>query len=365
MHRKPLFGPEDLLARARSELRLGFPVRLEGSETRDAVMLAAELVEERWLEALREAGRGELDLVLSRHRAETLRIRVYDGCLARVPVEPDATAAAIAALADPSRDLNYPMRGPFPARRGGSARDGLLALKLVNQAGLLPAALVAPLHEGPTGALRDALPLPRKTLLSVIASPAVDRIASAHMPVREWENTHVHLFRDRESGEEHLAFELGPLREVEAPLVRVHSSCYTGDVLGSLRCDCGPQLRAAIDRAAREGGIIIVLQQEGRGIGLANKIRAYALQDQGFDTYEANRRLGFEEDERTFGVAVAMIRALGFGRIRLMTSNPEKAAAIRDCGIEVAEVLPHGFGANPHNFRYLEAKRRRNRDVSA
>ncbi len=365
MRRKPTFGPEDLLARARAELRLGFPVRLEGGKTPDTVMLAAELVEERWLEALREAAEGEPDLVLSRYRAETLRIRVYDGCLARVPVEPGTTAPAIAALADPSRDLDFPMRGPFAARRGGNARDAMLALNLVSKARLLPAVLVASAQDGSTDILQDAMRLPREALLSGAPSPVVDRVASTRMPVRGWEDARVYLFRERDSGDEHLAFELGPLREAEAPAVRVHSSCYTGDVLGSLRCDCGPQLHEAIDRAAREGGIVIVLQQEGRGIGLANKIRAYALQDQGFDTYEANRRLGFDEDERTFEVAAAMIRTLGFGRIRLMTSNPEKAAAIRDCGIEVVEVLPHSFGANPHNVRYLEAKRQRSKDGPA
>ena len=356
---QPLFRRDDLLARARAELRLGLPLRLEGGGTPTALVMAAELVEERWLAALLEAGNGSVDLVISRQRAETLQVRVYDGVLARIPLEKDATARAVAALADPSRDLDHPLRGPFPSRRGGNAEDAARALQLMRRAGLLAAALVAVVPDSAAKTWRPAARLPRNVLASAASPPVIERVASARMPVLQSEDAHVHLFRERDSGDEHLAFELGPPGGTEAPLVRVHSSCYTGDVLGSLRCDCGPQLREAIGRAAREGGLVMVLQQEGRGIGLANKIRAYALQDQGFDTYEANRRLGFGEDERNFGVAAEIMRSLGFLRVRLMTGNPEKAAAIRAHGIEVAEILPHSFGENPHNARYLEAKRRR------
>lgn len=356
---RPLFGLEDLLSRARNELRLGHPVRLTGGNAPNSLILAAELVETRWLDALREAGGGSLDLVLSRQRARTLQIRVYDRDLARIPVEKSMTAAFIAALADPSRDLDHPLRGPFPTRRGGSTADATLALQLVRRAGLLAAALVARTGERLPDPLCHASSVPRDALQAVPRPPSIERIATALMPMPGSEEAQVHLFRERESGEEHLAFELGPLYRVEAPAVRVHSSCYTGDVLGSLRCDCGPQLREGIRRAAEGGGVVIVLQQEGRGIGLANKIRAYALQDLGLDTYEANRRLGFEDDERAFGIAAAILGLLGIRRIRLMTSNPEKAAAIRSCGVDVAEVVPHDMGSNPHNSRYLEAKRRR------
>ncbi len=359
MPAEPLIGRNDLVARARAELRLGFPVRLTGGGVPTAVVMAAELAEERWLSAFREMGGGEVDLVISRQRAATLQVRVYDGDLARIPVEPDATAGAIAALADPSRDLAHPLRGPFPSRRDGNAKDAGLALELVRRAGLLAAALVAGTSESSEDALRSLAGLPRNTLEEPAGPPVLERVASVRMPVMQTEDAHVHLFRERDSGEEHLALEIGPLRKGGTPLVRVHSSCYTGDVLGSLRCDCGPQLQEAISRAAKEGGVVIVLQQEGRGIGLANKIRAYALQDQGFDTYEANTRLGFEEDEREFGVAAQILRVLGLNRVRLMTSNPDKAALIRAHGVEIAETLPHSFGANPHNTRYLEAKRNR------
>ena len=353
----PLIGRKDLVARARAELRLGFPVCLTGGGIPTAIVMAAELAEERWLDAFREVGGGNVDLVISRQRAATLQVRVYDGDLARIPVERDASASAVAALADPSRDLAHPLRGPFPSRRGGNATDAALALDLVRRAGLLAAALVAETSGAPANLLGSLAGLPRDVLEEPAGPPVLERIASVRMPVMQTEDVLVHLFRERDSGEEHLALEIGPLRTEGTPLVRVHSSCYTGDVLGSLRCDCGPQLREAISRAAKEGGLVIVLQQEGRGIGLANKIRAYALQDQGFDTYEANKRLGFGEDEREFWVAAEILRVLGLGPVRLMTSNPDKAALMRAQGVEIAEILPHSFGENPHNTRYLEAKR--------
>lgn len=142
-------------------------------------------------------------------------------------------------------------------------------------------------------------------------------------------------------------------------MARLHSACLTGDVLGSLKCDCGPQLRAAVAAIAAEGGILLYLQQEGRGIGLMNKLRAYALQDQGFDTVDANLRLGFEAEERDFDLAAAMLRALGVTRIRLLTNNPAKTGALEDAGITVAERVPLALPANPHNAAYLATKRRR------
>ena len=144
------------------------------------------------------------------------------------------------------------------------------------------------------------------------------------------------------------------------PLVRLHSECLTGDVLGSLKCDCGPQLHAAIRAIAAEGwGILLYLRQEGRGIGLVNKLRAYRLQDQGFDTVDANTRLGFAVDARDFGVAARMLRLLGQSRVRLLTNNPAKVAGISAAGIAVDERVPHALPPNPHNAAYLATKRDR------
>jgi GTP cyclohydrolase II len=143
-------------------------------------------------------------------------------------------------------------------------------------------------------------------------------------------------------------------------LVRLHSECLTGDVLGSLKCDCGPQLDAALRLMAESGwGILLYLRQEGRGIGLINKLRAYALQDQGFDTVDANTRLGFAIDARDFSVASRMLNLLGQDRIRLLTNNPEKVARLAAEGVEVIERVPHKLPPNPHNARYLDTKRDR------
>ena len=167
-------------------------------------------------------------------------------------------------------------------------------------------------------------------------------------------------FRVPDSGVEHLAILVGRPETAETPLVRMHSECFTGDLLGSLRCDCGPQLRGAIARMAAEGaGVLLYLAQEGRGIGLVNKLRAYALQDRGLDTVDANRALGWGADERNFMVAATMLEDLGIRRVRLLTNNPDKIAALTACGIDVTRREQHAFPANGVNDAYLAAKKTR------
>ncbi|WP_151772179.1 GTP cyclohydrolase II [Streptomyces abyssomicinicus] len=156
---------------------------------------------------------------------------------------------------------------------------------------------------------------------------------------------------------EHVACVL-PALPGAAPLVRLHSECLTGDLFGSERCDCGPQLDEALTHMEKEGGTVLYLRQEGRGIGLYNKLDAYVLQDQGLDTFEANRFLGRGTDERDYGVAAAMLHALGQTRIRLLTNNPDKASQLREHGIDVVEVLPTGVYLTDENARYLSAKAR-------
>ena len=159
------------------------------------------------------------------------------------------------------------------------------------------------------------------------------------------------------TGEPPVALVLGQPSSDQPALVRVHSECLTGEVFGSLRCDCGPQLQRALERIGREGaGVLLYLRQEGRGIGLANKFAAYALQDLGRDTVEANEQLGFDADERVYLPAAEMLRQLGFGTVRLMTNNPDKVAALERYGIRVAQRVPHVFPSNGHNERYLHTK---------
>jgi GTP cyclohydrolase II len=157
-------------------------------------------------------------------------------------------------------------------------------------------------------------------------------------------------------GAEHLAVRLGDPDQAETPLVRLHSECLTGDVFGSARCDCGPQLREAVERIAERGGYLLYLRQEGRGIGLYNKLDAYALQDQGLDTYAANAALGLPEDGRDYTAAAQMLAALGVTRLDLLSNNPDKAAQLRELGVPIRDRVPTGVHATAHNLRYLRAK---------
>jgi GTP cyclohydrolase II len=168
-------------------------------------------------------------------------------------------------------------------------------------------------------------------------------------------------------GREHLAFALGDRTaphsadDRRVPLIRPHSECLTGDVFGSQRCDCGPQLREAVERIAQAGGYLLYLRQEGRGIGLYSKLEAYALQDAGIDTYDANLALGHDEDERSYAAASQMLHALGVSRVALLSNNPDKARQLRSCGVTVVEQVPTGVYLSAANHRYLEAKARRGR----
>jgi 3,4-dihydroxy 2-butanone 4-phosphate synthase/GTP cyclohydrolase II len=164
-------------------------------------------------------------------------------------------------------------------------------------------------------------------------------------------------FRQTSNGLEHSALVKGSWSKDEPVLVRVHSSCFTGDIFGSLRCDCGPQLHKAMEVVEKEGkGVIIYLNQEGRGIGLLNKIKAYRLQDEGMDTVQANLKLGFGEDERDYGVGASIMRELGLGKVRLISNNPVKRAGLEGYGIHIVETIPLIIESNPHNKFYLETK---------
>ncbi|WP_086933765.1 GTP cyclohydrolase II [Agarilytica rhodophyticola] len=168
----------------------------------------------------------------------------------------------------------------------------------------------------------------------------------------------IHGFIDDEDGKEHIILSMGDLASGEPTLVRIHSECLTGDALFSLRCDCGAQLQAAMEKIAAEGrGAIFYLRQEGRGIGLTNKIRAYQLQDNGADTVEANEKLGFGADMRDYSMLKPMFEKVGITRVKLMTNNPRKIAALKDLNVEVIERLAHETGRNPHNANYLETKK--------
>ena len=191
-------------------------------------------------------------------------------------------------------------------------------------------------------------------MTSTPSLPAVALVASCELPT-PWAVFRLHGFQETASGKEHLALTLGQVGDGVPALTRLHSECLTGDGLFSLRCDCGPQLEAALAAIAKEGrGVLLYLRQEGRGIGLLDKLRAYALQDQGLDTVDANRALGLPDDARDYGVAAAMLNTLGVPAVRLMTNNPAKVSALTARGVNVTERVPHVAGRGPRNQDYLE-----------
>ncbi|TVP89047.1 MAG: GTP cyclohydrolase II [Pseudomonadaceae bacterium] len=185
---------------------------------------------------------------------------------------------------------------------------------------------------------------------------AVNYIASSQLPT-QWGTFTMHGFLEEESGKEHVVLTMGDVADGKPVLGRLHSECLTGDALFSLRCDCGFQLEAALAAIAAEGrGALFYLRQEGRGIGLMNKIRAYNLQDGGADTVEANERLGFGADQRDYAICQPMLAHLGITSLKLLTNNPRKVKALEGFGIEIAQRLPLEFGRNPHNSKYLATK---------
>lgn len=185
-------------------------------------------------------------------------------------------------------------------------------------------------------------------------------MGSASIPLATAENVELFVFRGKHDGVEHVAIAVENPNFADVVTVRLHSSCFTGDILGSLKCDCGEQLNGAVKQMANEGGgVILYVSQEGRGIGLASKLRAYQLQDSGLDTIEANQYLGFDPDERSYEAAISMLESLGITRLKLMTNNPAKISALRDAGLVVIDRLPSPATVNVHNARYLETKRRK------
>ncbi|MEM8623309.1 MAG: GTP cyclohydrolase II [Pseudomonadota bacterium] len=364
---------EERVARARADLRMGAPVALVDDHSTmgcGALILSAETLVEDRLDILRRlsaagglrAAPGRVDVAVTHWRAETLRARAYDGSLARIVLPMHARASWVQATADPSADLATPLKGPYATRRDGDASLHALAITLSKQARLLPAAVVASWDDGAAVATLAA-----KSGLSVLDIATVERAAAAmsrmhrvsgaRVPLRLARHGRVHVFRPADGGEEHYAVEIGEATRGVPVLARLHSACFTGDVIGSLKCDCGPQLAAALEQVAGEGsGVILYMNQEGRGIGLANKMRAYALQDEGFDTVEANHRLGFEDDERDFRLGAEMLKAMGFSSVRLMTNNPGKIAMMEASGIQVVERVPLRVGENPLNAQYLATK---------
>lgn len=293
-----------------------------------------------------------LHVLLTGARARSLGLDAKEARTVRLDAE-DMLFPALQALADPLADA-----APPPPETGllpiTASHDMLLTL--AKYASLLPAMLTVESDKLPESWRRIRM----IDVAAYWAAPSLDmvKLAEARLPVHAAEDARLAAFRLRYGTSTHLALLIG--QPEGDPLVRVHSSCITGDILGSLRCDCGDQLELAVKKiAASGGGALLYLHQEGRGIGIANKLRAYALQERGVDTYEANLMLGFDEDERDFALAAAMLKMLGMPRIRLLSSNPRKAESLAAQGIQVSERVRLDAPSGRHNHAYLSAKAKR------
>ncbi|MDC0737923.1 GTP cyclohydrolase II [Cognatishimia sp. SS12] len=353
------FAPNivERIARARADLRMGVPIVLTGRKDALLVLAVETLGNDRFEDLANLAS--ARTLVVTDRRARTLKAMAYDDGLARITVPGRADAGWLRCVADPADDLNIPFKGPFVTERGGDVSLHRLALDLVKTARLLPAVLVAPLPQAAEFASNHGLTLlPEHQVLPFInATSPMHPIVDARLPIQASAAGKLHIYRPEDGGEEHYAIEIGKPARDKPVLARLHSACFTGDVLGSLKCDCGPQLNGALAQMGAEGeGILLYLNQEGRGIGLANKMRAYSLQDQGFDTVEANHRLGFEDDERDFRIGSEILKKLGFASVRLLTNNPRKIKMMEASGIKVAEHVPLKVGENMYNSAYLATK---------
>ena len=344
-------SPARRVALAIDALRHGWPIALDGAFT----LLPAETG------FAQEAKSGRM--LISAARAVTLKLaNQREAAVPEAPVliraaEPFDLSAA-RAVADPALDLRYPMKGPFAAEHLGHADAARAAMELARLAGVLPAFLVDPIPAGEAQAVSPA------DLADWKSTARLAIAARAHLPIAAAADTEIVAFRSADDLREHVALVIGKQDGDRIPLVRLHSECLTGDILGSLKCDCGPQLDAALAAMAGEAasggwGVLLYLRQEGRGIGLINKLRAYRLQDEGFDTVDANNRLGLPTEARDFPVAARMLELLGVHAIRLMTNNPAKVEALEAEGVTVAERVAHQLPANPHNTRYLDTKRDR------
>ena len=368
----------------------------EDRENEGDFITAAELITEDKVNFMLKNGRGVLCAPITMSRAEelelerqvqtntsmlgtpfTVTVDLLDGCTTGVSTHD--RAATIRALADPTRkptDFGRPGHiNPLYAQdRGVLKRAGHTeaAIDLARLCGLRPAAaLIEILNEDGTMARMPQLKevarehgLKIITIKDLIAyrlkqESLVEKGVEADLPT-EYGHFRIIPFRQKSNGLEHIAIFKGEWTPEEPVLVRMHSSCMTGDIFASKRCDCGEQLHQAMQMIDKEGkGVIVYLQQEGRGIGLMNKIAAYKLQEQGDDTVEANLHLGFKADERDYGVGAQILRELGIGKIRLISNNPVKRVGLEGYGLDIVENVPVVITPNEFNRRYLETKKLR------
>ena len=351
--------------RAISELRRGRIVAVQGGGGAAVLMRAAESVTNDALSEISMLATSEAILALTTRRAAILGLKSPIGDIVTLNTTPPITAETIQELADPLADCDL-TQIDIDVRPSTAHDCNSASVLLTKLARLLPAAVTAVIRDPKADDLaswcmrHDLLRVDAGDIFQyeIVAARSLKPVSDARVPLMNAEQTRIVAFRPWDGGLEHLAIIIGDPQPDEPVLTRIHSECFTGDLLGSLRCDCGDQLRGAISEISNRGaGILLYLAQEGRGIGLVNKLRAYELQDRGFDTMDANEQLGYDADERIYLPAARMLEHLGFDQVRLMTNNPEKVSGLVRCGVSVNERVAHTFPANHHNEAYLETKK--------
>jgi GTP cyclohydrolase II len=352
------------VARAAGELRRNGAVIID-DERGATLAQAAETLTGNDPGPLARLSRGPLALALTAHRASVLQLVGAGPGIVILPVQAGMDAAAIRCLIDPTCPAPQTAQGVPPLRPEIGDCRARAAVMLCKLAQLLPAALLAPLPDRTPEAVaqlareHDLLRVPARAIMDYPSQVAatLEPVSEAKVPLRAAENARVIGFRPADGSAEQFAIVVGDPAAHQPALCRVHSECFTGDLLGSLRCDCGPQMQEALRLLGAAGhGVLLYLAHEGRGIGLVNKLRAYQLQDWGLDTVDANQHLGFEPDERTYRAAAVMLRHLGIEQVRLLTNNPAKVEALTSEGIRVVERIPHATAPNRYNLDYLTTK---------
>lgn len=342
MIKLPLIAREKL-ARIRAELKIGLPINFQNG----AFVAIEHLSAERY-EMLRELPGSQI--LLSSARARDLGLPNCERGDSAFYLPSDVDFRELAALADPAfgelaTDLMEIGIGNIPTAKATQI------LNLLRRTRILPAALV--IGDTVEGATQIT---PDEWAHFGVQAISLEAVSDANVPLELAGQTRLNVYRNHDDDQEHYAIVVGN-PDMAKPLVRLHSACFTGDALGSLKCDCGPQLQEALRAMEPEGGILLYLSQEGRGIGLANKIRAYSLQDRGFDTVEANHKLGFDDDQRDFRIGAEILHMMGVEMIDLLTNNPRKVKWFEQSGIAVRNRIPLVIPPRPENVAYLATKR--------